>query len=74
MSLGYDRHEVLHMLCNAASDEVYAAMNGETPPDALAALAALPESWEAQRPAPPAAANRAERRALQRRQRDKRRR
>ena len=52
VSLGYDRHEVLHMLCNVVSDEVYAAMNGETPAEPAGALAALPESWEAMRPPP----------------------
>ena len=53
-SLGYDRHEVLHMLCSAVSDEVYAAMHGETPAVTATAeaLAALPESWEAMRPPP----------------------
>jgi len=68
-ALGYDRHEVLHMLMSVLSDELHQAMQGpgSAPQDleaARSALAALPGSWEAQREATPT--NRAERRAQQR--------
>jgi hypothetical protein len=68
-ALGYDRHEVLHMLMSVLSDDLHQAMQapGSAPQDpeaARAALAALPGSWEAQRKRPPT--NRAERRAQQR--------
>lgn len=66
--LGYDRHEVLHMLMSAVSDEIFHAMQPDaTPQDpgrTRAALAALPGSWEAQRETQPQ--KRAERRAQQR--------
>lgn len=74
-SLGYERHEVLHMLSSVVSDEVYQGMRGDPREDdaSTRALAALPGSWETMRPTPSVQpANRAERRALQRRQRDKR--
>jgi hypothetical protein len=68
-ALGYDRHEVLHMLMSVLSDELHQAMQepGAAPQDpqaGRAALAALPGSWEGQREAAPT--NRAERRAQQR--------
>lgn len=68
-ALGYDRHEVLHMIMSVLSDEIYQAMQGPgaTPQNqerTRAALAALPGSWEAQREVTPT--NRAERRAQQR--------
>ncbi len=68
-ALGYDRHEVLHMLMSVLSDELHRAMKGPAspPPDpgeTRAALEALPDSWEAQREITPT--NRAERRAQQR--------
>ena len=68
-ALGYDRHEVLHMLMSVLSDELYQAMQGpgaipQSQERTRAALAALPGSWEAQREVAPA--NRAERRAHQR--------
>jgi Domain of unknown function (DUF1841) len=59
--LGYGRHEILHMLGAAMSGELWEALQGRRGYDAeahRAALAALPESWERQRPggpAPPAA-------------------
>jgi hypothetical protein len=67
--LGYDRHEVLHMLMSVLSGEIFRAMHtpGSTTQDRAqtrAALAALPGSWEAQREVMPP--NRAERRAQQR--------
>jgi hypothetical protein len=75
-SLGYDRHEALHMLCNVVSDEVYGHLRDEPleEQDSIRRLAALPDAREGEPPAPSLAPNRAERRALQRRQRDKRRR
>lgn len=50
--LGYDRHEVLHMLGSAVGAEIWRALSEESlhEPDLMAEqLAALPESWEAQR-------------------------
>jgi hypothetical protein len=58
--LGYDRHEVLHMLGGATSGQLFEALQGRRPYDHaehVAALDALPDSWERQRsggPAPPA--------------------
>lgn len=68
-ALGYDRHEVLHMLMSVLSGELYQAMQGpasgpQDPEQTAVALAALPDSWEAQREVTPT--NRAERRAQQR--------
>jgi hypothetical protein len=80
-ALGYERHEVLHMLASVVCDEVWNALHGR-PFDASLMrqrLAGLPQSWERQRPAgavypaererqrPPPAVNRAERRARRRR-------
>lgn len=59
-NLGYDRHEVLHMLGGAMSDELWEALQGRSGYDHaahVAALDALPDSWERQRPSdstPPA--------------------
>lgn len=59
--LGYGRHEILHMLGAAMSVQIWEALHNRREYDAdehRAALAALPESWERQRPggpAPPAA-------------------
>ena len=74
MDAGYDRHEVLHMLASVVSDDVYSALHDNQPPDPArtrAALAALPGSWEDQRAEIPAErhANRAERRAAERKHR-----
>jgi hypothetical protein len=67
-ALGYDRHEVLHMLMSVLSGELHQAMQGpaspQDPKHTALALAALPGSWEAQREVTPT--NRAERRAQQR--------
>lgn len=49
---GYERHEVLHMLASAISDQLHAARHDARPYDAdehLAALDALPDTWEAAR-------------------------
>jgi len=49
---GYDRHEVLHMLAGAMAEQIHAALAGTGGYDRdrhLAALSALPESWERQR-------------------------
>ena len=74
MDAGYERHEVLHMLASVVSADVYAALHDNQPPDPArtrAALAALPGSWEQQRAEIPADrhANRAERRAAERKHR-----
>ena len=66
--LGYRRHEILHMLGAAMTGEIWHALHDQREYDRdahLAALAALPESWERQRPggpAPPAHADEAKRR------------
>jgi hypothetical protein len=54
--LGYDRHEVLHMLAAAMSGELWEALQGRSGYDQtahVAALDALPDSWESQRPGGP---------------------
>lgn len=59
--LGYGRHEILHMLGAAVTGQLWEALHNQRPyniDEHCAALAALPESWERQRPsgpAPPAA-------------------
>jgi hypothetical protein len=55
-TLGYDRHEILHMLGRAMSDELWDALQGRSGYDYaahVAALDALPDSWERQRPSGP---------------------
>jgi hypothetical protein len=55
--LGYHRHEVLHMLGAAMTGEIWHAQHDQREYDReahLAALAALPDSWERQRPGGPA--------------------
>jgi hypothetical protein len=60
-SLGYGRHEILHMLGAAMSEQLWAGLHDQReydPDEHRAALDALPESWERVRPsgaAPPAA-------------------
>jgi Domain of unknown function (DUF1841) len=52
LGLGYERHEILHMLAHIVSAQVYDALARHQPYDRdrhLAALAALPDSWEAER-------------------------
>jgi hypothetical protein len=54
--LGYDRHEILHMLGRAMSGELWEALQGRSGYDDaahVAALDALPDSWERQRPSGP---------------------
>jgi hypothetical protein len=59
--LGYGRHEILHMLGAAMTPQLWAALHEQREYDIdahRAALAALPDSWERDRPggpAPPAA-------------------
>ena len=70
---GYERHEVLHMLASVVSADVFEALQGQAP-DArrtLERLAALPAGWEDRRAGlgEERHANRAERRAAQRRSR-----
>lgn len=51
--LGYERHEVLHMLAGAVAERTFRTLRDRAAYDRerhLAALDALPESWEAQRP------------------------
>jgi hypothetical protein len=53
-SLGYDRHEILHMLGAAMSNQLWAALHEQREYDSdehRAALDALPDSWERGRPA-----------------------
>jgi hypothetical protein len=55
--LGYDRHEILHMLAGAMSGQIWGALHelrGYDPDAHRAALEALPDSWERQRPGGPA--------------------
>jgi hypothetical protein len=59
--VGYGRHEILHMLGAAMTPQLWSALHDQRPYDPdehRAALEALPESWERDRPggpAPPAA-------------------
>jgi hypothetical protein len=51
---GYERHEILHMLAGTVSDQVWASLQDHVPYDVdahVAALRALPGSWERQRSA-----------------------
>lgn len=55
--LGYGRHEILHMLGAAMTGQLWGVLKNQREYDAdehRAALAALPESWERQRPGGPA--------------------
>jgi hypothetical protein len=52
LDAGYARHEILHMLGRPVSDQVWAALHDERPYDRerhVAALRALPGSWEQER-------------------------
>jgi hypothetical protein len=56
-TLGYGRHEVLHMLGGAMTPLLWGALHDQRAYDLeahRAALAALPESWERERPGGPA--------------------
>jgi hypothetical protein len=56
-TLGYGRHEVLHMLGAAMTPQLWGALHDDREYDREAhrvALAALPESWERARPGGPA--------------------
>ena len=49
---GYHRHEILHMLSRPVSDQIWAALHDDQPYDRarhIAALRALPGSWERER-------------------------
>jgi hypothetical protein len=62
--LGYSRHEILHMLGGAMSTHIWEALHNQRAYDLdehRAALAALPESWERQRPGGPGRRRRARR-------------
>lgn len=74
LKIGYDRHEVLHMLASVLSDEVFQMLRQHEPHErerVRTALAALPESWEEHRAAisEERHINRAERRAAARKRR-----
>jgi hypothetical protein len=52
LDAGYERHEILHMLARPVSDQIWAALHDERPYDLerhVAALKALPGSWERER-------------------------
>lgn len=80
VALGYERHEVLHMLSSVVAGQVWHTMHEQEPFDLdrfRAGLDALPGSWEAERaeaaapaaPSTPATMNRSQRRAAARRRR-----
>lgn len=51
---GYERHEILHMLSRPVSDQVWSAFHDDRPYDRgrhIAALRALPGTWERERTA-----------------------
>ena len=51
---GYERHEILHMLSRPVSDQVWATLHDDQAYDRarhVAALRALPETWERERSA-----------------------
>ena len=51
---GYERHEILHMLASPVSDHIWGALHDQRPYDHerhVAALLALPGSWERERTA-----------------------
>ena len=55
---GYDRHEILHMLARPVSEQIWGALHEERPYDHdrhVAALQALPGTWERERTARTAA-------------------
>ena len=52
LDAGYDRHEILHMLARPVSDQVWEVLHEKRPYDHerhVAALQALPGSWERER-------------------------
>jgi hypothetical protein len=52
LEIGYDRHEVLHMLTSVVSDQLWQVLHENRPSDPErydALVRALPESWEADR-------------------------
>ena len=54
LEAGYERHEILHMLGRLVSDHVWEALHDNRPYDRerhVAALQALPGSWERERTA-----------------------
>ena len=49
LDVGYERHEILHMLARPVSEQMWGALHDERPYDHerhVAALTALPGSWE----------------------------
>jgi hypothetical protein len=70
IAAGGDRHEVLHMLGLTASDQIWSAIHDQRPYDRaahIAALEALPGSWDALAGAPRTRKLRASRRPKRRR-------
>lgn len=58
LDAGYERHEIFHMLAGPVTNQVWSALHDEMPYDRerhLAALRALPGSWERERTARTAA-------------------
>jgi hypothetical protein len=52
LDAGYERHEILHMIGSALTSEIWTLMHTQKPGDMttyVAALRALPGSWEARR-------------------------
>jgi hypothetical protein len=52
LDAGYDRHQVLHMLCRPVSEQIWDTLHDRRPYDReahLAALRALPGTWERER-------------------------
>jgi hypothetical protein len=52
LDAGYERHEILHMLSRPVTEQVWTALHDDLPYDRerhLAALRALPDSWERER-------------------------
>ena len=71
LEAGYERHEILHMLSRPMSEQVWATMHEQRPYDLaahVAALRALPGSWERERSAITAEKRREDERKRARRQ------
>lgn len=52
LDAGYERHEILHMLAGPVAEQIWGALHDERPYDRerhVAALQALPGSWERER-------------------------
>lgn len=71
--LGYDRHEILHMIGSVVAEDVWNTMRGgATDPERYGTgLAALPESWERMRAGAPSSSSPPSARPAQARRRPK---